>query len=436
MPSLPTHPTEISTDSAETLNHHCYCRTLNQDALQKNLEMHPSLEGMMHSIAQSRPHLFSSTVVFISSEIERKISQAIQTIERVLARPEYKSLVLSRAPAIAKLDLGPKGVFLGFDFHLAPAGPKLIEINTNAGGALLNAVLAQAQEACCREMEWSNHPIPDLESLEYLFIEMFKSEWRAQRKEKPLRTIVIVDDDPQGQYLSPEFDLFKRLFSKAGFNAFIADPASLRWHTDHLIFDDGVTSTVVDMVYNRLTDFYLQEPSHDSLRKAYEAGAVVLTPNPHAHALYADKRNLIALSQDALLSQWGVAQEDRSVLTSVVPRTSLVSPDHAESLWANRRNLFFKPVAGYGSKATYRGDKLTKKVWAEILEGDFVAQELVRPSERLILQDDVLTELKFDLRAYSYAGQIQLLAARMYSGQTTNFRTSGGGFAPVVVLPN
>jgi hypothetical protein len=43
--------------------------------------------------------------------------------------------------------------------------------------------------------------------------------------------------------------------------------------------------------------------------------------------------------------------------------------------------------------------------------------------------------LKFDVRAYAYAGRVQLLAARIYAGQTTNFRTAGGGFAPVVVLP-
>jgi hypothetical protein len=59
----------------------------------------------------------------------------------------------------------------------------------------------------------------------------------------------------------------------------------------------------------------------------------------------------------------------------------------------------------------------------------------VPPSERLIEVDGVQTDLKFDLRAYSYAGRVQLLAARMYSGQTTNFRTQGGGFAPVIVLP-
>ena len=45
-------------------------------------------------------------------------------------------------------------------------------------------------------------------------------------------------------------------------------------------------------------------------------------------------------------------------------------------------------------------------------------------------------ELKVDIRAYAYAGEIQLLAARLYTGQTTNFRTSGGGFAPVFLMPN
>jgi hypothetical protein len=40
--------------------------------------------------------------------------------------------------------------------------------------------------------------------------------------------------------------------------------------------------------------------------------------------------------------------------------------------------------------------------------------------------------LKLDLRSYVYAGRIQLVAARLYQGQTTNFRTAGGGFAPVL----
>ena len=45
--------------------------------------------------------------------------------------------------------LGPRGVFFGYDFHLGADGPQLIEINTNAGGVLLNLYLAAAQQACC-----------------------------------------------------------------------------------------------------------------------------------------------------------------------------------------------------------------------------------------------------------------------------------------------
>lgn len=39
--------------------------------------------------------------------------------------------------------------------------------------------------------------------------------------------------------------------------------------------------------------------------------------------------------------------------------------------------------------------------------------------------------LKFDLRNYIYNGAVQWVGARLYQGQTTNFRTPGGGFAPV-----
>ncbi len=42
--------------------------------------------------------------------------------------------------------------------------------------------------------------------------------------------------------------------------------------------------------------------------------------------------------------------------------------------------------------------------------------------------------LKFDLRSYVYNSRVQWTAARVYQGQTTNFRTPGGGFAPVYSL--
>lgn len=63
-----------------------------------------------------------------------------------------------------------------------------------------------------------------------------------------------------------------------------------------------------------------------------------------------------------------------------------------------------------------------------------VAQALVPPSERIAAAENE-GPLKLDVRNYAYAGEVQLLAARLWRGQTTNFRTAGGGFAPVFVLP-
>ena len=64
-----------------------------------------------------------------------------------------------------------------------------------------------------------------------------------------------------------------------------------------------------------------------------------------------------------------------------------------------------------------------------------MAQDIAPASERLVRLDDARADLKFDIRAFVYDGCVQLLAARLYAGQTTNFRTPGGGFAPVFIAP-
>jgi hypothetical protein len=94
--------------------------------------------------------------------------------------------------------------------------------------------------------------------------------------------------------------------------------------------------------------------------------------------------------------------------------------------------LFFKPAGGFGGRASYRGDKLTHKTWQQMAGADYVAQALVPPSQRHLSEGDV--PLKVDIRCYAYRGKPLLFAARIYQGQTTNFRTPGGGFAPVLTL--
>ena len=428
---------------ADALNHGCMCKTLDVDQLRQELERDLSLQGLASGIATAQPHLFSNSVVFLSQSTYQAIQQAIAAIEQVMQLPAYQALALKTAPAIAQTSFGPLGAFMGYDFHvdtnqLPPKGPQLIEINTNAGGALLNAALARAHRACCTPMSATMNTYVNLDALEQTFFDMFINEWHLQRNNIPLKTVAIVDDAPDAQYLAPEFALCRQMFEQRGVKAIITDPQALQWRDGQLWHHSAASDTAIDLVYNRLTDFDLSAPTHQALHDAYVAGGAVVTPHPHAHALRANKQHLITLSDDVLLADWGVASADRACLSGSIPATQRVSREHADALWAQRKQLFFKPVAGYASKAAYRGDKLTKRVWEEILAGNwgvFIAQALVPPGKRLVNVDGVATDLKFDIRAYTYGGQIQLLAARTYTGQTTNFRTEGGGFSPVVVLP-
>jgi hypothetical protein len=319
------------------------------------------------------------------------------------------------------------GVFLGYDFHLDAAGPRLIEINTNAGGGLLNSRLLDAQIACCPQVRGG---LSDRHGVENDFLAMFRNEWRLSRGDVPLRSVAIVDDAPETQFLAPEFELFRKLFEAGGVSARIVSPQSLHFDGQHLRHD----GQAIDLVYNRLTDFALEQAGNAALRAAYLADAVVLTPHPRAHALYADKRNLVALSDDAWLQAVGVGEADRRLLKAGVPRTEEVTPENAGSFWTTRKQWFFKPEAGFGSKATYRGDKVTKRVFEEIAQGGFIAQAVVPPSERTLRVDGVEQRLKLDLRNFVYRDRVQLVSARLYQGQTTNFRTRGGGFAAVFAV--
>ena len=416
--------------SIESLNSECFCITLDDDALRKALESEIGTPGLFELIAERCPYLFSARPVFISLAHADRMQRVIQAIESVVAMPSYQQAVLGQSPSLARSPGdGSLGVLFGYDFHIAEESFGLIEINTNAGGLMLNAALARAQRACCPEMQ---DLIPSLDAMDRLgenIVSMFRHEWTLTGHEEPLRRIAIVDDNPEQQYLYPEFLLYQQLFHRHGIDAVIADPSALRLEQGSLWHD----AQKIDLVYNRLTDFSFGSNSNSVLRTAYLEHAAVISPNPRTHALYADKRNLVLLTDPSELSRLGVAPELQNILLNAIPRTEVVSAVNADRLWSARRHLFFKPYAGFGSRAAYRGDKLTKRVWDEICGGGFVAQALVLPGQRIISDDKPNVSLKFDLRNYAYNGSVQWIAARLYQGQTTNFRTPDGGFAPVYV---
>ena len=355
------------------------------------------------------PYLFAAAPVFVSELQLLQMREVIAAVEEVVGAPDSHAAL---------------GVFYGYDFHLDEQGVHLIEVNTNAGGGFLNALLFGSQ----RDSHKYGVPVAE-KDLDQVFVGMFRNEWRLERGDAPFKTIAIVDEHPETQYLLPEFQLAKAMLERAGIAVYIADPSVLEARIDGLYCG----ATRVDLIYNRLTDFDLQQ--YPLLRTAWENRQVVLTPNPGHYRRYADKRKLALFTDENALHAIAVSQTSINALLQCVPETRLVCAEVAEQWWAERKQWFFKPLNGYGGKGAYRGEKLTKRVFDEIVKSEYIAQRLAVPGERKVCLEGVDPQyLKYDVRCYVYNGNIQLVAARLYQGQTTNFRTPGGGFAMVQVV--
>jgi hypothetical protein len=421
--------------SAASLNGDCHSAAVDRGALEHALRGQG--EDFFRRVAERCPHLFAAAPLFVSAAHVEQMYAVIAAVEQVVALPSWREAkgVLPYAPTEARNvgaygntpDHTPraKGVFFGYDFHLNDDGAHLIEINTNAGGAFLNNLLLQSQSGVALPGEAAAP-----ENLEQVFLDMFRNEWRLERGDAPLQTVAIVDEQPEQQYLYPEFVLAQQMFERAGIAALIADPSELEARTDGLY----CRRRKLDLVYNRLTDFYFQK--FTVLGAACQNPELaVISPHPHAYALYADKYNLALLTDVDSLHSMGVEDEIISVLQARIPQTRAVRQGENEHWWMQRKQLFFKPSVGFGSKGTYRGGGVTHRVFDEIMRGEYVAQRMAPPGERMVhMEDGQSAALKYDIRCYVYDGQVQLIAARLYQGQTTNFRTAGGGFAQVRIV--
>ncbi len=352
-----------------------------------------------------------------------RMDEVIAAIHKVSATPHYLQAALGAAPPIARDAIQRvKGLFTGFDFHLTAEGPRLIEINTNAGGAFYGALIDQVG---WNEGNAEAHP---LGAWAHVFVQHFRAEWAAAGKGR-LRSVAIVDENPQEQFLKLEFELAAQMLRDAGIAAVVADPRELAFRDGRLWHG----STPIDFIYNRLTSFALDRAEDTAIHDALLAGSAIVSPDPRTHALFACKRNLALLGNEAFLRDAGVDEATRQALIETIPRTVVLTPSNAADLWAKRSHLYFKPMNGFGSRAVYDGAKLTASAWGQIsARSDYVAQDRV-DARRVDVPGH--EPMRFDVRTFAYGATPFMRLARVYRGQTTNFRTPGGGFAPVRICP-
>jgi hypothetical protein len=396
--------------SAEFLNEHCYCSTLNRADLQF-------------------PQFFSPYPHFISEHDVAQIQRFVKTYEHLLGQPEaiaaFRAVTeniprLSGAASALSGECTERGVFNSYDFHMSAAGPQLIEINSNAAGAALGLFAASKIKPCCEEMAGATAGTPYAFSADSL-VTMFREEFKSRFPDRELKTVGIVDDTPETQYFYPEFQLVAALLRDRSIEAHIISPEMLSIRENGAFTGD----IQLDFIYNRLTDFYLDAPAHAALREIYERGLASVSPNPAVHALYANKANLAAVWSPTMVDIPGV-----DLIRKHVPETVIVTPENRDRLWESRKQWFFKPVASYGGKGVFRGDKLTHKTWEEIEDASYIAQRFIAPRMRHVSEN---TQFKYDVRVYTYRAKILGIMARYYQGQTTNFRTTDGGLATVMI---
>lgn len=288
---------------------------------------------------------------------------------------------------------------MSYDFHLTSENKlELIEINTNAAFLALGLDL----------YHFLNLKNPGGSFSEIDLIKMFDHERALLEKNE--KSIAIVDENPSEQRLYIEFLIYKSLFKKHGYTADILDIKNADQFRNY------------SLIYNRYTDFYLQEEKSTLLRLLYNENKIQLSPNPYEYFLLADKNRFL---------DWN-KQTTYEKPSSLLPTYDLGKEDK-EKIWSERKNLFFKPKTSFGSKQAYRGSSISRKTFEEIANSDFIGQKFSFPSEVDVTTAEGPQKMKFDLRCYAYQDQLQLVIARLYQGQTTNLRTTGGGFACVKI---
>ena len=313
--------------------------------------------------------------------------------------PEYTSALVAELERRQLRAPGNYSILMSYDFHIDEnENLKLIEINTNAAFLALGDLMYKTHGL--------TQPVIDF-SMQELRQNILQELALNGHSEITQPRLAIIDDQPETQRLYVEFLVFAELFKSWGWNTQICDYRQL--------------SDKIDFIYNRYTDFFFNDPSSKQLRELFNSRTVTFSPNPVEYLYLADKTRMIEWSQ----------KNFAPAMIYHLPKAQILNSDNSEQIWNERKNLFFKPRQSFGSKQTYRGAKISKKLFEEITNQDFIAQEYMPAPEKSFPTESGPQAFKYDLRFFAYQDRVQSVVARIYQGQVTNLKTPLGGFACV-----
>lgn len=383
-------------------------------------DKYPTVKSRSLSISENliSPHVFK-----LKREYLEQAQMVANATFKLRSLSEYQSFVNSKnVNPIATFDPGNFSLFMSYDFHVTEEGLKLIEINTNAAFSLVACELNQFAGLSPESSIYADYHNQVRTA--------FENETHLCLSKSSPEGVAIVDQTPDSQKMFVEFVMFQDLLSKWGIKNGVYDLDELAFEKNVLSAKDG---SQFDFVYYRSTDFMID--GAPDLSAAYASRKVCFSPNPHEYSLLADKARLIDFKNKERLKSFGLDDASIEILDKHIPFIFETKNISAEELWELRKKSVFKPKNAYAGKEVYRGANITRKVFDHIRDGDFVAQEFI-PAPTLSVETPTgqEEEFKYDLRFYAYKNQIQLVTARLYQGQVTNFRAPGSGFTAVEIV--
>ncbi len=371
-------------------------------------------------MSESTSLLISRVTAHLPRQDLRQMLRLVRLLFKLSCSSPYRKQIFTELPEVARFDPGHAALMMGYDFHLTNDGPRLIEVNTNAGGGYI---------------AWLSEQLAGKTSPNYLsnryqqrLLQSFLREWHDfSGGHRPLARVAVVDENVEQQPLLPEMTGCCDWLNQNGIDAHVASLEDLEVQSDGVY----LRGEKIDLVYNRHCDFYLETPLMSELKDAYLAGQVCLSPNPFAYGLLADKRRMVLWSDSLSLDGLELSPLDKQLLLEMVPPSVLLSEQNRDEIWSQRKKLIFKPVTRFASRGVLMGRGITKKRFADFDPETTLVQKVISPSVETSADGQ---EFKMDLRLFVYRNHLLGVGARLYQGQVTNMRTEGGGFAPVRIV--
>lgn len=366
----------------------------------------PALQSLDWTTAL-HSQMISPFQVSLPTDLRHQAEKIAQILWKLRCSSNYLSLMTKEFQQFQLPMAGNVSLFSSMDFHVdSQQNLQLIEINTNAAFLGLGCELYSSLglPAACPDFQ-----IEDLKK-------DILSELKKNNSPVLQPRIAIVDEKPEEQRLYIEFLYFQALFQSWG------------WKCD--IRDIRENLSEYDFIYNRHTDFYLQNPISQILRQAFENKNWTLSPQPFDYYLLADKQRLTDWSQNHFLESF-LEKSDCEYFRNHIPKCQTILPENAEEIWSQRKKLFFKPLRSFGSKQSYKGSSISRKAFMDLIQTETLAQTYCPASEIQAVTPEGPQSFKYDLRVHFYENRIQNVVARLYQGQVTNARTPHGGFACV-----